>query len=157
MSADKGKSLRHLELAQIHIGATALGLIKKGDDSIYRQMLQTVARVDSASKLDYAGRTAVLHHLVACGWKQANVRKSKYRKVSPQVALIWRIWNQLGAGGHLTDKSETALRHYVQTQSAPYHPDGVGYSAPEMMPREVAGKVIEHIKLWASRLKVDWR
>lgn len=149
------KSLRKRQLAQIHIGATELKLIRKGDDSVYRQMLQTVARVDSASKLDHAGREAVLAHLVACGWKKAEVRKHK--KVSPQVALIWRIWNKLGAAGQLTDKSESALRHYVQTQSASYHPDRVGYSAPELLPTPVAGRVIEHLKQWAARLEVEWR
>jgi hypothetical protein len=149
------KSLRSRQLAQIHIGATALQLIRTGDDSAYRQMLKTVARVDSAGKLDHAGRARVLAHLVACGWKQADTRKHK--KVSPQVALIWRIWNALGAAGQLTDKSESALRHYVQTQSAPYHPDRVGYSAPELLPKAVAGRVIEHLKKWTARLEVEWR
>lgn len=154
-SKGQPKTLRKRQLAQIHIGATALQLIRPGDDSAYRQMLKTVARVDSAGKLDHAGRAAVLAHLVACGWKQAETRKHK--KVSPQVALIWRIWNRLGVAGHLTDKSESALRHYVQTQSATYHPDRVGYSAPELLPTPVAGRVIEHLKQWAARLEVEWR
>ena len=153
-SKGKPKSQRALELAQIHIGATALQLIRPSDDSAYRQMLKTVARVDSAGKLDHAGRAAVLKHLVACGWKRAGFRK---RTVRPQVALIWRIWNKLAAAGHLADPSASGLRAYVQTQSTPYHPNRVGYSAPELLPSDVAGRVIEHLKQWAARLDVEWR
>lgn len=53
------KSLRHRQLAAIHIAAGELGL----DDAAYRDMLYAVGRVRTAADLDHAGRAAVLEHL----------------------------------------------------------------------------------------------
>lgn len=58
---------RNSTLAQIHIAKKDLAL----DDTTYRAMLWTVARVKSAAELDHAGREAVLAHLRARGWKPA--------------------------------------------------------------------------------------
>lgn len=54
---------RSADLAAIHIDATALGLIKPHDDSAYRDMLFTIARVRSARDLDDTGRKQVRDHL----------------------------------------------------------------------------------------------
>jgi len=54
-------------LAQIHIAKKQLGM----DDDTYRAMLWGVARVRSAKDLDHAGRSQVLKHLVASGFKPA--------------------------------------------------------------------------------------
>ncbi len=58
---------RRRELAQIHIARKQLAL----DEDTYRAMLWTVARVRSSADLDYAGRRAVIDHLVARGFKVA--------------------------------------------------------------------------------------
>ncbi|HEU4601550.1 MAG TPA: regulatory protein GemA [Steroidobacteraceae bacterium] len=58
------KPVRNSELAKIHIAKQQLGL----DDETYRQMLWTIARVNSSKDLDYAGRRAVLEHLKARGF-----------------------------------------------------------------------------------------
>lgn len=55
---------RRRELAQIHIAKKQLGM----DDSTYREMLWTCARVRSSGDLDYAGRQRVLEHLKRCGF-----------------------------------------------------------------------------------------
>lgn len=56
--------VRNSELAKIHIAKQQLGL----DEETYRQMLWTIARVNSSKDLDYAGRRAVLEHLKARGF-----------------------------------------------------------------------------------------
>jgi phage gp16-like protein len=62
---------RRNDLAIIHMAATQIGLdtADKNEDSAYRSMLWTVARVRSSAALDYAGRKKVIDHLKACGAK----------------------------------------------------------------------------------------
>lgn len=64
-------STRRYELAMIHMAAGQLGMdtADKNEDSAYRSMLWTVARVRSSAALDWAGRKKVLDHLKACGFK----------------------------------------------------------------------------------------
>jgi hypothetical protein len=45
MTASKPKPVDLTELAKIHIAADQLGLNKHGDDSAYRDMLWSIARV----------------------------------------------------------------------------------------------------------------
>lgn len=75
-------NLRRKELAQIHMAAEQLGLDTgdKNDGSAYRSMLWTVARVRSASALDWAGRKKVLDHLKACGAKLGYAGKPAHVK-----------------------------------------------------------------------------
>jgi phage gp16-like protein len=63
---------RNRELAQIHIAKKQLALT----DEDYRAMLWAKGRVHTAKDLDYAGRKAVIDHLVACGFK---IEKNKGR------------------------------------------------------------------------------
>lgn len=140
---------RNNHLAMIHIAAQQLGL----DDSTYRDMLWTVARVRSAKDLDNAGREAVLKHLAACGWKDprhASHRRPAYRKGS-QAALIRHLWTRLAHAGAVQDGSDKALRTYVRTQSAAHHPQRLGWDDANLLPRSVASHVIEHLKQWCER------
>lgn len=140
----------------IHIAAQQLGLIRVHDDSAYRDMLWSVARVRSAGKLDTAGRDAVLRHLVHCGWQRPGRKKSsrRYPKGS-QAALIRHLWTRLHQADAVQDNSDRALRAYVRKQSAPHHPQQVGWDDPALLPKPVAGAVIEHLKQWCERLEVD--
>jgi len=143
---------RNNHLAMIHIAAQQLGM----DESTYRDMLWTVARVRSAKDLDAAGREAVLVHLAACGWKDprhASHRRPTYRKGS-QAALMRHLWTRLAQAGGAHDGSDKALRAYVRSQSSVYHPHKVGWDDPNLLPRSVAGKLIEHLKQWLDRLGV---
>jgi len=65
---------RNRELAQIHIAKKQLAL----SDEDYRAMLWAKGRVHSAKDLDFAGRKAVIDHLVASGFKvEKNKGKAK--------------------------------------------------------------------------------
>lgn len=144
---------RNIELAKIHMAAGALGLIRPGDDTAYRDMLWSVGRVRSSKDLDTGGRQRVLAHLVGCGWQDTS---SPQRRMSgtAQTAYIRFLWDGLKNAGQLKDSSEHALRAFVVHQSAPYHPQKAGYSAPELMPPRVAQRVIEHLKHWCKRTGV---
>lgn len=148
---------RNIELAKIHMGATWAGLIKKGDDSGYRLMLAEVAGVQSAKELDARGRAKVLAHLKATGWTDTSPatgskqRSARRQQGTPQSRLIHHLWNRLAQAGHVQNGSDRALRSFVERQSAAYHPKKVGYAAPELLPRPVAGKIIEQLKLWCER------
>ena len=56
---------RRRDLAAIHMAKAQLGMA----DDAYRDILWSVARVRSAGDLDQAGRSKVLDHFRACGWK----------------------------------------------------------------------------------------
>lgn len=56
---------RRRDLATIHMAKAQLGMA----DDAYRDILWSVARVRSSADLDQAGRSKVLDHFRACGWK----------------------------------------------------------------------------------------
>jgi len=56
---------RRRDLATIHMAKKHLGM----DDAAYRDILWSVARVRSSSELDQVGRSKLLDHFKACGWK----------------------------------------------------------------------------------------
>ncbi len=58
---------RRRDLAAIHAAKRDLNM----DDDAYRDILWSVARVRSAGDLDQAGRSKLLDHFRACGWKPA--------------------------------------------------------------------------------------
>ncbi|WP_435100805.1 gp16 family protein [Arhodomonas sp. AD133] len=68
---------RRRQLAAIHAQARRVGLDPHGDRDAYEQMLQAVAGVRSAGKLDAAGRRKVLDHLKRVGGRQ-RPRKADY-------------------------------------------------------------------------------
>lgn len=159
-AARKPSPVRNVELAKIHIAAQQLGM----EEDTYRDMLWSVGRVRSAKDLDLAGRQAVLAHLVACGFRDTSHQRGRrpghaaptYKK-SSQAALIRHLWTRLAQAGQVHDGSDRALRAYVHGQSAPHHPQHVGWDDPRLLPRPVAGLVIEHMKQWCDRAGVERR
>jgi len=146
----KPRPARSIELAKIHIAAQQLGM----DDDTYRDMLWSVGRVRSAKDLDLAGRAAVLAHLGACGFRNTGASRPQPYKKGSQAALIRHLWTQLAQAGQVQDSSDRALRAFVRSQSAPHHPQHVGWDDPRLLPRTVAGMVIEHLKQWCERAGV---
>ena len=85
------KDRRNPDLAKIHIAKKQLGM----DEATYRSMLWTVARVESAKDLDFAGRMTVLAHLRGLGFQDRGAQQRTPRraiKAAPDKSrLIWRI------------------------------------------------------------------
>lgn len=148
--------LRNIELGRIHKAASDLGLRRPGDDSAYRDMLWAVARVRSAADLDAGGRKAVLDHLQAVGWKFSSKPSPGRSRMRGSAGFMQMLWIRLFQAGAIKDGSDAALRAYVRNQTAGYTGTGVGYDSPELLPADVARKVIEQMKQWAARCGVEW-
>jgi phage gp16-like protein len=75
------ENARRRELAMIHIAKDQLGMA----DEAYRAVLWTIARVDSAADLDWAGRKQLLDHLKKCGFKPTAPR-APARAIFPRTS-----------------------------------------------------------------------
>lgn len=147
------KSARSIELAKIHIGATDRRLIVSGDDSLYRDMLWSIARVRSAAQLDAGGRAAVLGHLRRIGWRDTSPpqqrREGRYQKGTPAALIRW-LWTQLANAGAVRDASDRALRRYI-AQHAAVADQRPAELAAQHLDRAQAREVIEQLKRWLAR------
>ncbi|MGE4501957.1 MAG: gp16 family protein [Thiomicrospira sp.] len=135
---------RQSDIAKIHIAKKDLGM----EDDAYRAMLMDVAKVDSASKLDFQGRHRVLHRLGQLGWKP----KRKPMKTGPKSTKsmgdkIRALWIELANDGIVRDKSEAALMAYVKRMT------NGKYQAPQFCDAYQAGRIIEALKKWRKRVE----
>ncbi len=89
---------RRRELAAIHIAKKDLGM----DDDTYRDMLFAIARVRSAGDLDQGGRTAVIEHLRATGFRRRREEVLDMRAKRPAFSAEC---------ASLGDKLEAQLAH----------------------------------------------
>ncbi len=150
-NAKARKSPRASGLATIHIAATALGMIRPGDDEAYRIMLHQVANVRSAKELDPKGIETVIAHLRSCGWKdtrKATPSTGRYQRGTPAALIRW-LWTQLARDGLVNDGSDRALRRYIGGHA------GISPEVAERDPRHLtngqATLVIEQLKQWRAR------
>lgn len=150
------QSARAIELAKIHIAATALGMIQPGDRDTYLAMLREVAQVDSAAELDDAGRTKVLSHLRGCGWIDPSQRQPvtstvRYERGTPAALIRW-LWTQLAKAGLVDDSSERALRRYIANHAGLGTPtETITERDPRHLDRKETRQVIEQLKRWLER------
>jgi len=135
--------MRNSELAQIHIAKQQLGM----DDETYKAMLWEIARVDSAAKLDFGGRLAVLNHLKSRGWKPRPPKRAKSTKLSTdgQQKMIRGLWLQLHDLGEVRDPSELAIGRFVKNR--------MRVDRMEWLKEEQASDVIEMLKQWVARVE----
>lgn len=148
--APKDLTARNKQLAMIHIAAADLGLRSPVDDSAYRDMLWTVARVRSAADLDDSGRAAVLKHLRAAGWGGGKAATGRYETGTP-AALMRHLWTQLHKAGAVRDESDRALRRYIASHSS--GAAGVAEVAPQHLSKAAAKGIIEQLKNWLARVE----
>jgi phage gp16-like protein len=148
-AARKAKTPRSTELAKIHIGAEQIGLRRHGDDSAYRDMLWSIARVRSAKDLDAGGRQAVLKHLRNCGFTDHSPKAGteRYKRGTPAALIRW-LWTDLANKGIVQDRSDRALRRYIAKHAGLGNPKGVIEIAPQHLDRADANQVIEQLKRW---------
>jgi phage gp16-like protein len=137
--------IRKRELAQIHVAKSQLGI----DDDTYRAMLWTVARVNSAADLDWAGRKKVIDHLKSKGFKIKSQRKpakaasSRPMAQDPEAKKIRALWIFLHQLGAVHNPSEEALSSYVKRITK--------VDALQWINGYQAETLIESMKKWAMR------
>ncbi|WP_321276943.1 regulatory protein GemA [Thiomicrorhabdus indica] len=137
--------VRQANLAKIHIAKKDLGM----SDDAYRAMLQDVAGVDSASKLDFHGQMKVLHRLEQLGFKPKQGKKygPKAGKFKTQSDKIRALWISLHKEGIVQDSSEAALGKFIEHHT--------GKQRPQFLKTSEASKVIEMLKKWGERKGVE--
>jgi phage gp16-like protein len=135
------ENARRRELAMIHIAKDQLGMA----DEAYRAILWTIARVDSAADLDWAGRKQLLDHLKKCGFKPTAPRRAGDGDLpqDEQSKMIRALWLELHQAGVVRDPSERALNHWVKRMT------GVERLAWCRPPQRAS--LIEMLKKWNDR------
>jgi phage gp16-like protein len=135
---------RRADLAKIHLAIKEL----RWDESMYRDVLQTVCGVRSSGDLDATGRQRFLEHLQRCGWKPtggapfAKDRPVRMPLTWPQKKM-WSLWQQLADAGLVKNRKMPALLAYVQRQT---HVDRL-----EWLNGAQESLVIESLKAWLER------
>ncbi|MDT4329772.1 regulatory protein GemA [Methylomonas sp. MV1] len=126
------------------------------DDDMHRTVLarhgatQLEGRV-SANTLNLPQLAAVLDDYAARGWprnkqyapKQGDRNRTK--AVSPQIAMIVRLWGKLGEAGKVTNASRPALLAYCARQTAHNVPD------LDSLTKKERQAIIEALKAWMAR------
>lgn len=131
-------------LAKIHIAKKQLQM----EDDAYRALLQSVAGVSSAAKLDFHGLNAVLNRLQALGFKaKRNPLKTgpTSSKKASQSNKVRAIWLTMAEQDIIQNKSEQALMAYIKRMTKGK------YLAPQFCPPRVAQQLIESLKKWQFR------
>jgi phage gp16-like protein len=137
------ENVRHRELAMIHVAKKQLGM----EDDAYRALLWSIARVNSAADLDWAGRKQLLDHMKKCGFKARPPKAAGARALEgdPQSQMILALWLQLHNQGVVRDPSEHALAAWVKRQT--------GVDAIRWLNRGQKVALIESLKAWADRTR----
>lgn len=130
----KKRETRLIKIAQRELGI---------DDDTYRAMLWAVARVKSASDLDWTGRKKVLDHLKASGFK---VRKAPANRNAsePTYRKIRSLWSEMHAAGIITHDSDSAVQAYIKRLT--------GVDDFIFLNGHQISTVIESLKLWEKRV-----
>lgn len=131
--------IRNNDLAQIHMAKKALNW----SDEEYRDLLKTVCQVDSAGKLDAAGRARFLDHCEKCGWKGRYKGKNSRKRLEPGARKIYSLWQQLFEASLVRDRSFKALETWVKSQT--------GVDKLEWLNDAQAAQCIEQLKRWLER------
>lgn len=121
----------------IHLGKRKLAL----DEETYRQMLRDLTGLDSCSQMTAHELKTVLFHMRQAGFS------AQPRRLSPQERKIRALWLLLHEAGQVQDKSLRAQKGYIRRMI-------------RMDPRQASGselgKVIESLKAWCRRARVDY-
>lgn len=133
--------VRRRELAMIHIAKQQLGMAEES----YRAILWTIARVESAGDLDWAGRKQLLEHMRKCGFKPRPPKRAGERELAEdeQSKKIRAMWLELHKVGIVKDPSEGALNKWVKRMTGV---DSLRWVQPGQK-----GQLIEALKKWNDR------
>lgn len=131
---------RKAMLAKVHIAKKDLALM----DDCYRAVVSRIAhgRTDSAGKLSDGELNDLLREFKRLGWSASKgVPRSAAR--DPQAQKIRALWFALADAGIVHNRSETALRGYVQRMT--------GASDLRFCSSVEKRRLIETLKQWGLR------
>jgi phage gp16-like protein len=148
MAATNAKQTRDREIKLIHVGRRELQL----DEETYRAMLQAVAGVDSAAKLDATGRRAVLDHMKRKGFKvkgKSATAPTGQKDADPQYRKIQALWTELAQLGAVRVNTEAAIRVYIKRIT--------GVNDYAFCNSSQVTSIIETLKKWRDRVGGETR
>jgi len=147
--SDAARARRRADLARIHVAKARLGL----DDATYRQVLVSLAGVDSAADLDARGRARVIAALREWGGlggrapDPAAARRSARQGPSrnAHAGKLRALWRRMHRAGIVHDGSPEALEHFVAHRTGVV---GIG-----RLTGTQAARVIAALKAWEKRAR----
>lgn len=128
---------RKRQLAQIHVAKAQLCMA----EDVYRGLLMTLARVDSAADLDDAGRRAVLNHFKKLGFVPTRPKSLLAKESRGRLLLV--LWRDLKTAGKVNDGGEAALMAYIKNHTK--------VDRIEWLTGEHYNAMIEQLKQWLGR------
>jgi phage gp16-like protein len=136
------KDRRDKDLAMIHIARKDLAL----DEATYRLVIRTAGRAPSGSSGDLSalGRSKVLAHFRACGWKPKPATTRRPAR-SEQDAKILALWGELERMGVLRVPGDKGLDAFIKRQT--------GIETREFLRPRHKAAIIEALKKWVAREK----
>jgi len=133
-------------ISKIHIARKDLGL----DEIAYRACLATATGgKESCIDMHEGELQRVVEYFQNKGWQPKPPTKARAKQLAsaPQHKKIRALWLALADAGVVRDRGEPALRSYVRRQT--------GVSALQWLTPEQAGSVIESLKNWCQRERVE--
>jgi len=126
------------------------------DDEIHRALLARHGAIEvagriTASSLNLTQLGAVLDDYVQRGWPRHKAfyrggnTSTKPKAVSPQIALLVKLWGRLGQAGKIDNASRQALLAFCARQTAHNVPDLDSLTDAERQ------AIIEALKAWLGR------
>jgi phage gp16-like protein len=116
------------------------------DDDAWRDYLTRETGKNSLRAMSLRDLNRIVEALRRDGVKKTSGRKAgaRYRRGTPQQAMIRGIWIDLAKAGAVRDPSEAALAAFVKRTT--------GVEALNWLDAAQANKVIEALKSWAGRV-----
>lgn len=129
------------DLAKIHIAKKELGLT----DEVYRDILKSRFRKDSAAKLTSGQAFSLIQHFQKLGWKPSRQQSLPGMNIprDGQSQKILALWIELHRKGVVQDSSDRALMRFVKRQTGKDH--------LKWCDAAQKNTVIEALKDWAVR------
>lgn len=127
-------------LAAIHVAKKDRGL----DDDAYRDMMERVAGVRSASALDANGARLVMLEFERLGFAGTNNRKGTAGDRRPIVLKARALWISLWQLDEIHDSRDSALDAFTKRTT--------GKETLRFCTNGEAGKVVEALKAWCERV-----
>lgn len=129
----------------IHVGKTQLGL----DDELYRELLESCTGKTSSKDMTTQQLDVVLNRLKQLGFQVESKEKTGVSNLADDAKskLIRHLWLQLHQAGQVHNGSEKALAKFVENK--------VGVSALQFLSTKNADMIINHLRSWCKRCKID--
>jgi phage gp16-like protein len=138
-------------LAKLHLARKELALTEES----YRDILRRITRQESAAALTDRQLDQVLAEFKRLGWKPRKGKGRTGTSAAPQIRMIHAVWRDIVELGGIEAEDETAaLRAFVARQTKTQaNPEGV--SDPRFLDSAQANRVLEGLKAWRRRLKLQ--